>query len=84
MESKEKLNYSSCRVREQKSKLSYRHVELGAVKAKKKQKQKTTRNVQACSHFSLSILFLGKRKRKTHSSFFLFTATSRQAFNLDS
>ena len=39
MESKEKLNYSSCRVREQKSKLSYRHVELGAVKEKKKKKQ---------------------------------------------
>ena len=40
MESKEKLNYSSCRVREQKSKLSYRHVELGAVKVKKKKKKK--------------------------------------------
>ena len=81
MESKEKLNYSSCRVREQKSKLSYRHVELGAVKEKKKKKQL---GMFRPAHTSLSILFLGKRKRKTHSSFFLFTATSRQAFNLDS
>ena len=83
MESKEKLNYSSCRVREQKSKLSYRHVELGAVKAKKN-KNKKQLGMFRPAHTSLSILFLGKRKRKTHSSFFLFTATSRQAFNLDS
>ena len=36
---------------------------------------KKTRNVQACSLLSLSSLFSGKGKRKTHSSFFLFTTT---------
>ena len=60
---------SSCRGMGQKSKLSYRHSELGAVKVKK------TRSVQAGSLFSLSSLFSGKGKRKTHSSFFLSSAT---------
>ena len=43
------------------------------------QQSKNTRNVQACSLFSLSSLFSEKGKKKTHSSFFffffLFTAT---------
>ena len=41
---------------------------LGKVKVK-------SRNDQACSLFSLSSLFSVKGKRKTHSSFFLFSAT---------
>ena len=44
---------------------------LGAIKVKKKKKVKKkpqkTRNVQTCSLFSLSSLFLGKEKKKTHS-----------------
>jgi len=59
---------SSYRVMGQKSKLSYRHAELEAVKVKK------TRNVQACSLFYLSSLFSVKGKEKkntTHSSFLL-------------
>ena len=69
-ESKEKMwIYSSCRVREQKRKLSCRHSELGAVKVKKKRQE-----IRTSSLFSL-FLFSGKGKRKTHSSFFLSTAT---------
>ena len=58
---------SPCRAEGQKSKLSYRQGELGAVKVKKK-KNKKPRNGQACSMFSLSSLFLGKgEKKKTPS-----------------
>ena len=61
---------SSCRVRGQKSKFSYRHAELGAVKVK----EKKTRNVQACSLFSLFSLCSGKEKKKLIPFFFfLFT-----------
>jgi len=58
---------SSCKVRGQKSKLSYRNAELGAVKLKK----------QKCFLTVFSIFFaLRKGKEKTHSfSFPLFTAT---------
>ena len=68
------MKCSSCRVRGPKRKFSWTHAELGAVKVKKK--KQTTRNVQAymCSLFSLFSLFSGKRKRKAHYSFFLFTA----------
>ena len=52
------MKCSSCRVKGQKSKLSYRHAELEAVKVKKK----ITGNVQAYSLFSLSSLFSGKVK----------------------
>ena len=45
----------------QRSKLSYRHSDLGAVKVKKKKKN---RNVQTCSLFSLSPLFSKKGKNK--------------------
>ena len=56
---------STCRVRGQKNKFSYR---LGTAEVK-------TRRDQAYSLCSLSSVFSGK-KRKTHSSFFfLFTAT---------
>ena len=43
---------------------------LGAIKVKKKKKKtnKQTRNVQTCSLFFLSSLFLGKEKKKTQSS----------------
>ena len=41
--------------------------ELGGIKEKK--------NVQACSLFSLYSLFSGNEDIKTHSAFFLFTAT---------
>ena len=54
------MNYSSCRVRRQKSKLSYRYSELREVKVKKK----ITRNVQAFSLVLLSSLVSGKGKRK--------------------
>ena len=64
---------SSCRVRGQKCKLSHRHSELGSVKGKKK-----NRNVQSCPLFSLYSLFSGKGRKKTYSSFFLFTATKTQ------
>ena len=62
VESKEKnVNCSSCRFRGKKIKLSYRPAELWAVKVKKKTKTKTkqkqTKNVQACSLISLSLLF---------------------------
>ena len=62
---------SSCRDRGQKSNLSYRHAKLEAVKVKKKK----TRNVSGMLTVLLYSLFSGKGKRKTHSSFFLFTAT---------
>ena len=63
------MNCSSCRVRGQKSKLNYRHAELGAAKVKGKTK---TKDVQGGSLFSLSSLFSGKGKRKTNSFFFHF------------
>ena len=55
---------SSCRVRGQKSKLSYRHVELGAFK----KQNKITRNAQACSLFSLSSWFSGSDSRSVVSN----------------
>ena len=69
------MNCGSCRVRGQKSKLSYRHAELGAVKGKTN-KQKN-RNVQACSLFCLSSLFSGKRKEKNSFLFFPFHCGGR-------
>ena len=53
----------SCRVRVQKSKLSYRHSEPGAVKVKQ------TRNVQACSLF---FIFFALRAVKNKNSFLFF------------
>ena len=53
----------SCRVRVQKSKLSYRHSEPGAVKVKQ------TRNVQACSLF---FIFFALRAVKKKNSFLFF------------
>jgi hypothetical protein len=50
----------------QKSKLGYRHAELGAVKVRKLGILRP-----AYYSFSLSSLFSGKGKRKIHSSFFL-------------
>ena len=55
-----------CHVRGQKS--EQLPSELGGIKEKKKK-------VQACSLFSLYSLFSGNEERKTHSAFFLFTAT---------
>ena len=79
MESKEiSVKRGSCEVSGQKSKFSYRHAELRAVKVKKKK----TRDVQACSLFSLNSLFSGKGNRKTHSSFSLFTATGARVRSL--
>ena len=64
IESKDKnVHCTSCRVRGHKSKLSDRHSELWGVKGKK------TKNVQACSLFSLSSLF--SEKGVGNSSFFL-------------
>ena len=60
--------WNSCRVRGQKSKLSYRYAELGTVKVKKK-----TRNVQVFSLFSLSSC--PQERKRTHSFSLLFTAT---------
>ena len=68
------MKCSSCKVRGQKSKLSYRHADLGAVKVKKKErkKERKKRNVQACSLFSLFSLLLGKVKRKKLVPLFFF------------
>ena len=59
---------NSCRVRGQKSKLSYRYAELGAVKVKKKK----TRIVQVFSLFSLSSC-PQERKRKKLLPFLYFS-----------
>ena len=56
----------SCRVRVQKSKLSYRHSEPGAVKVKQ------TRNVQACSLFFFIFFALREVKKKNSFLFFPF------------
>ena len=63
---------SFCRVRGQKSKLSFRHAKLGAVKVKKKRKLEIFRP----AHCSLYLLWSQERERKKLISlFFLFTAT---------
>ena len=62
------MSCSSCRTRRQKSKLSYRHAELGAVKVKKK----TIKNIQACSLLYLFFFVLKKRKEKNSVLFFPF------------
>ena len=70
---------SSCRVRGQKSKFSYRHAELGAVKVK----EKKTRNVQACSLFSLFSLCSGKEKKKLIPFFFSFHCSTCSVENTE-
>ena len=66
------VNFSSCRVGGQKSKLGYRHEELGAVKAKKKKNLGMFRP----AHCSLNLLCSQEREReKLIALFFLFTAT---------
>ena len=58
------MECSSCRVKGQKSKLSYRHTELDAVKVKKKKKKKTkkTRKCSGLLTFLFIFLFSGKVK----------------------
>ena len=55
------MNCSSCRVRGQRSKLSYRHAELGAVKVKKK-KNKTLGMLKGL--FTVFFMFFVLRKGK--------------------
>ena len=63
------MKCGSCRVKGQKSKLSHRHAELGAVKVKKKKL-----GMFRPAHSSLYLLCSYERGRKEpHFSFFLFT-----------
>ena len=61
---------SSCGVRGQESKLSYRYAELGAVKVKE---LGMFRPAHCSLYHFCSSLFSGKGKEKSHSSFFAFS-----------
>ena len=60
-----KVNCSSCRVRGQKSKLSYRHLELGAIKVKKLGMLRPT-------HYFFIFFVFGKGKEKNSLPFIPF------------
>ena len=66
------MNCSSCRVRGQRSKLSYRHAELGAVKVKKKQ-NKNPRNAKGPVHCFLYVLCSQEREREKLIALFSFS-----------
>ena len=74
VESKEN-RCSSWRVRGQKSKVTYRHAELEQLKFKKKKK---TRNVQACSLFSL--LSEKEKEKEKNSLLFFFSFSLQQIY----
>ena len=59
------MSCSSCRIRGQKSKLSYRHAELGAVKVKKKQLR-----IFRLAHCSLYFFFVLKKGKEKNSVLF--------------